>query len=165
MTTLLERADTEYRRIKERRQHLREEEARLRKELPKALAQGRDQDQGHDIGNRLRAIAEELQLTQGEFALAERRARQEAAKRIMEAAEYKKAVMDAAVAWAAAIDLCQPLVRLTQRAGCEGVGLPALPSTIGAQVAAKAWVNTMIAAGVLSAEALPPALGELVAGD
>lgn len=164
-TTLLERADSSYKEIQKRRRHLHEEQSRPHSELPKVRAQGRDQDKEQEIGHQLHAIAEELQLMHGPFLIAERRAREVATRRIMEAPEYKKAVMDAAVAWAGAIDLCQPLLKLTEQARREGVGLPALPSTIGAQAEARAWVNTMIAAGVLDKAKLPLALGELVAGD
>ncbi|GAG17937.1 unnamed protein product, partial [marine sediment metagenome] len=72
------------------------------------------------------------------------------------------AVLAAALAWAAAIESCQPLANLAERARREGVGLPALPPMIATLAAAKAWVNTMIKAGVLDAAQLPPSLRHLI---
>ena len=161
MTTLLEKADTEYRRIRARRQHLREEEARLRKELPKAHAQGRDQDQEHDIGNRLRAIAEELQLTHGPYVIAERRAREVAAQQITSSAAYHRAVRDAAQGLGEALPPLLALEALIAEARHDGVGLPV--SVVALLAEAKLWATRAITAGALD-RADASALRELVEG-
>lgn len=159
-TNLLDRADTEFKQLRKRRTALQEERAHLQTDVIKLKDAGRSDEQVKKGAVKLREIDAQLRTLGGPYAVAKQKAHQSAVKRVKESAVYKKAVLDAAFAWAAAIESCQPLVKLTQQARCEGVNLPPLPPMIAAPAAAKGWMNTMIAAGVLEPGQLPAGLLE-----
>jgi hypothetical protein len=164
MTTgLLEKASGEYAQLRKRRQELKEEEVRLREELTRVHAQGRGQDQEYDIGNRLRAIAEELWSMQGVYAIAERKAQEEAVKRITESVSYREAVRNAAQGLGEALAGWLALEAIVAEARRGGVGLPV---SVGALLAeAKAWLKRSVAAGALDVADLPVPLKALVKGE
>lgn len=161
-TSLLERADTGFKQLRRRRAELQEERVRLQADIIKLKDGGRSQDELQQATSRLREAKEEIYALNGPYELAKRRAHESAVKRIKESSEYKKAVLDAALGWLAAIDRCRPLVDLMEQAHQAGLNLPALPPTIGGTAQIKAWIATMIAAGVLNREALPAPLQQLI---
>lgn len=160
MTALLEKVDSSYKEIKKRRTALQEEHQRLQADVIKKKDAGRSGSELQETANRLREISEEIRLLDGPLRVAKERAHKAAVKRFKESAEYRRAVLAAAIGWADAIESGEPLMKLAERARREGVGLPGLPPMIATQAAAKAWVKIMIAAGVLDPGQLPAGLLE-----
>lgn len=163
-TTLLERADTEFKQLRERRTALQEEHQRLQGDVIKQKDAGRSQSELHQSASRLRELNEEIRMLAGPYAVAKQKAHQSAVKRIKESAEYGRAVLDAALGWAAAIDRSRSLVSLMEQARREGVNLLPLPPTIAAPIEIKAWVHSMMDRGDLDGDKLPASLKALVEG-
>jgi hypothetical protein len=164
MTTLLEKADTTYKEIKERRHRLREEEIKERSRLAELHAQGNSDwtDKQCEISARLRAIAEERQPLEGSYLIAKRKAQNKVFTQITSSAAYQRTVSEAVLALAEALPRWQALDAIITEARRNGVTVPVSLARLLAE--AKLWVTWMIAARALNVAELPLAVQDLLEG-
>ena len=161
-SSVLTKVDPEFGALQRHREALKEEAAKKREELLKVPVHAHEKQA--EISSRLREISAELQLSQGSFDIARRRAKAAAGERLIGDGKYKKLVSEAAISWATRLAPEAALAQVQQEARRAGVEIPcALPPIVANEIAvAVAWLQVCVKRELVDAKDLPPALRPLL---
>lgn len=164
-TTLLEKADPEFAKLRQKRRDLAGEAERLKGKLRQKQGKQAPTDDQYAVAHKVRDVQQQRQALDAPYRLARGRAGQAATQEMIADRSYQKQVRSAVLGLDTFLSAWAPLVAAIKEAQQEGLALPSPPpAMVDLPRIARLWLEQQISLGTLSMEDLPAGVRELVGG-